>query len=119
ILRDYLIQAKIPKEDIGIFTGQRKAGLDRKVLLATYGSAGLGADIPRLSAVVFATPHADIEQPAGRVLRKEMDKPQLIIDIVDTASYIMVGWGRARMKYYKKITTDIKIIGRRSEWNRE
>ena len=110
VLSDLLIAKGINVEDIGIFTGKRKAGLDRKILLATYGSAGLGADIPRLSAIVFATPRADIEQAAGRVLREKQETPQVIIDIVDTSSHIMVGWGKARMKYYKKITDNIKEV---------
>lgn len=88
--------------DIGIFTGSKKSGLDRPTILATYGSAGLGADIPRLSAVVFATPRVDVEQPMGRVLRETKDKPQIVVDIIDTASSIMEKWGYARMKFYKK-----------------
>ena len=89
-------------DDIGIFTGQKKKGLDRKILLATYGSAGLGADIPRLSAVVFATPRVDVEQPMGRVLREAKDEPQIVVDIIDTRSTIMQQWGYARMHFYKK-----------------
>jgi len=88
--------------DIGIFTGQKKKGLDRKILLATYGSAGLGADIPRLSAVVFATPRVDVEQPMGRVLREAKNEPQIVVDIIDTRSTIMQQWGYARMHFYRK-----------------
>jgi len=109
-LRTMLVDEKVEESEIGIFTGQIKSGLDRKIILGTYGSAGLGADIPRLSAIVFATPHADIEQAVGRVLRKEMDTPQIIVDIVDTASNIMVGWHYARMKYYKRITDNFHYM---------
>jgi superfamily II DNA or RNA helicase len=109
-LKAMLLAMKISGDDIGIFTGQVKRGLDRKIILATYGSAGLGADLPRLSAVVMATPRADVEQPVGRVLRKEQAEPQVIIDIVDTASHIMVGWAHARMKLYKRIASKIDIV---------
>ena len=49
-----LLDKKIPKGDLGIFTSKKKQG-DRRVLLATYGSAGMGIDMPRLSALVLAT----------------------------------------------------------------
>jgi superfamily II DNA or RNA helicase len=109
-IKEFLLEGGINSNAIGIFTGQSKSGLDRKIILATYGSAGLGANIPRLSAVVFATPRADIEQAVGRVLRKEQDEPQVIIDVVDTASHIMVGWAHARMKLYKRIASKIDIV---------
>ena len=114
-LHAWLKTGGVPESDIGIFTGKQKIGLDRKIILATYGSAGIGADIPRLSAIVMATPRADVEQPVGRVLRKEMAEPQVIIDIVDVASHIMVGWGYARLKYYQKISSRINTIERRIE----
>jgi len=110
-----LLQLKFKKmnvslEDVGIFTGVVKIGLDRKILLATYGSAGLGADIPRLSAVVFATPRVDVEQSMGRVLRVTQDKPQLVLDIIDVRSSIMRKWAGVRMKYYQQVAGKLHII---------
>jgi superfamily II DNA or RNA helicase len=109
-LKELLIEGGISEVNIGTFTGQQKIGLDRKIILATCGSAGLGANIPRLSALVLATPRADVEQLVGRVLRKEQAEPQVIIDVVDIASHIMAGWAHARVKFYKRIASKIDIV---------
>jgi superfamily II DNA or RNA helicase len=101
-LRMLLKEDNIANDDIGTFTGTKKTGLDRPIILATYGSAGLGADIPRLTSVVFATPRVDVEQAMGRVLRETKDRPQVVVDIVDVSSSIMEKWGWARLNFYKK-----------------
>lgn len=100
----------IPAKDIGKFTNSIKQP-DRRILLATYGSAGLGANIPRLDTLIFATPRVDIEQAVGRILRKQSyNKHPIVIDIVDNASSIMQGWSKARMKHYKIISDKINYI---------
>jgi superfamily II DNA or RNA helicase len=103
-LRSMLIAEGIDKDKIGLLIGTVKQ-LDRKIILGTYGSAGMGVDIPRLSALVLATPRADIVQPVGRVLRQ--GNP-VIVDIVDVSSTIMIGWSMARKKYYRAISDDIQ-----------
>jgi len=103
-LKMMLIGSGIPKEKIGLLIGKEKQ-LDRKIILGTYGSAGMGVDIPRLSALVLATPRADIEQAVGRVLRQGSP---VVVDIVDVASSIMVGWSRKRKKFFRDITDDIQ-----------
>jgi superfamily II DNA or RNA helicase len=101
--------SNIPKEDCGKLTANVKE-IDRKVIFGTYQSAGLGLDIPRLSCLVFAMPHADIVQPVGRVLRSK-DKTPVVIDFVDSSSRIMQGWFRKRKKYYDKIADEIITMG--------
>jgi hypothetical protein len=96
-----LIKNNIPKNEIGMLTGKTKDVGNSKIILGTYGVAGIGADIPRLDALVFATPRVDIEQAVGRVLRQRGKTP-VIIDIVDESSSIMRGWSKARIKYYNK-----------------
>lgn len=107
-----LIKSKgVQDTDIGICVGKQKYGLDRKIILATYGSAGLGMDVPILSALVLATPRADIEQAVGRILRSRTDGVQpVVLDIVDIASSIMVGWSKAREKFYRKVATEVHRI---------
>jgi superfamily II DNA or RNA helicase len=93
--------------DCGLWTNTVKEK-DKKVLLATYGSAGLGADIPRLNTLILATPRADIEQSVGRILRTDdHEKPPTIIDIVDSCSATPVKWFNERRRYYNKITDKI------------
>jgi superfamily II DNA or RNA helicase len=101
--------SKIPPEDCGLLTKDIKE-IDRKVIFGTYGSAGLGFDLPRLSCVIFAIPRADIEQPAGRVLRSKSKKP-VIVDIVDICSDVMRGWYKKRRKYYEKIADEFIKYG--------
>lgn len=101
--------SRLPKQDCGRLTAKVKE-IDRKMIVGTYGSAGLGLDIPRLSCLIMAVPQADVEQAVGRVLRAK-DKPPVVIDIVDTASYIMKMWFHKRLKYYKKVASEIVPIG--------
>lgn len=103
IMKRALIVDGIPEDDIGLLTGKVKQ-TSKKVILGTYGSAGMGVDIPRLSALVLASPRADVEQAIGRVLRQGSP---IVVDIVDSASSIMMGWSLARKKFYRRITEDI------------
>jgi len=107
-LRQLIMEGAIPEGDIGFFTGKIKQ-LDRKVLLATYGSASMGADLPRLSTLILATPRVDIEQAIGRILRDTEGRQHepIVIDIIDTASSIMRNWAKARLRLYKRYTTEI------------
>jgi len=98
-IKQLLIEAGVPKNIIGLLIANQKES-DKKIILGTYGSAGLGADIPRLSALVFATPRTDIEQPFGRVTRVAGRTP-VVIDVVDIASSIMLKWMYSRLKFYK------------------
>lgn len=102
-LKAALVESGVEEQKIGMLIGNKKQ-LDRKIILGTYGSAGMGVDIPRLSALVMATPRAEIEQAVGRVLRKGSP---IVVDIVDTASNIMRKWGWKRKKFYYKISKDV------------
>ena len=104
-LKELLCNKGIPLEKIGLLTGEIKQP-DKKIILGTYGSAGLGADIPRLSALVFATPRTDIEQAFGRVTRTEGCVPT-VVDIVDIASPIMLKWMYKRLNFYKKYAQEV------------
>ena len=95
--------------DVGMVTGTIKQ-LDKVIKLATYGSAGMGMDIPKLTCVIFATPRSDVEQAVGRVLRTADKQQPLIVDIFDTASGIMAGWGQSRIRLYNKIGAGIKRV---------
>jgi superfamily II DNA or RNA helicase len=109
-LQRALIADGVEEDKVGLLIGKVKQ-LDRKIILGTYGSASMGVDIPRLSALVLASPHADIEQAVGRVLRQGSP---IVVDVVDVASSIMIGWSRARKKFFRKITDDIQdrsVIG--------
>lgn len=110
ILRTYLLAKGIPDMDIGFVTSQKKQP-SRRILLATYGCAGIGFDKPSLDTLIFATPHSDVEQAVGRLLRRASKKRQpVVIDIVDTASPIMVKWSGRRYKQYVSMGGEVHNV---------
>jgi predicted helicase len=56
-----------------------------KIIIATYSMAQEGLDIPVLDTLVMTTPHSDVTQAVGRIMRETPGKVNapLIIDIVD------------------------------------
>ncbi|TAL62088.1 MAG: DEAD/DEAH box helicase [Bacteroidetes bacterium] len=107
-----IISLGIIKDNIGFCIGDEKQ-LDRDIILGTYGSAGMGMDIPGLSCLIFATPRTDIEQAVGRILRhKRTEVVPIVVDIIDEASLIMKKWSDKRLKFYKQYADDIKYIRR-------
>ena len=56
-----------------------------RVIIATYSMAQEGLDIPVLDTLVMTTPHSDVTQAVGRIMRETPGKVNapLIIDIVD------------------------------------
>lgn len=82
--------------------GIRQADLDVaakcRVVVGTFSLAHEGLDIPSLSAIVLATPHSDVRQAVGRILRT--DGPKRVYDIVDMWS-VMSAMYRKRLKIYQ------------------
>lgn len=105
-----LLSPKTGEGVLGYMTGKLKQK-DRQILLATYSCAGIGFDKPILDTLILATPRTDIEQAVGRLLRKAVKEHRpTVIDFVDTASPIMVRWGVAREKFYKKCKGEVSRI---------
>lgn len=88
-------------QSVGTYVGGDKACPDTKVIVATYALTSEGFDLPRLNALVLATPASDVEQSCGRVMRGSATRGALIVDVVD-------GWGvcysqhAKRRAYYKR-----------------
>lgn len=90
----------------GLFIGSLKPDVlainkESQVLLATYGMASEGFNVPRLNCLVFATPRSNVTQSIGRIYRKIHPKPPIIVDIVDNFS-IFSRQQYARRKIYAK-----------------
>lgn len=107
---------KVPMKDMGIYravtTKEDKAEQEkikaRRVIFTTYVKAGEGTDIPWLDTAVFATPRANIVQPAGRILREYEDKKfPLIIDPIDGDSRVFAGYAAKRLVWYKTIGAEV------------
>ena len=80
--------------------GQGTTPPSSKVVVSTYALTSEGFDLPRLSALVLATPASDVVQAAGRVLRNP-DQPALILDIADDFPIAYAQLAR-RKAFYKK-----------------
>ena len=70
----------------------------KRIILATYGQAKEGLDIPDINALVLTTPEKDVEQAVGRAMRS--DNP-IILDLVDSHGYC-VSIHKSRLKFYDK-----------------
>ncbi len=68
---------------VGTYMGGDKQAPDTKVIVATYALTSEGFDLPRLNALVLATPASDVEQSCGRVMRGSSTRGALIVDWVD------------------------------------
>ena len=123
----------IPDCTVGLYLGgMKQVNLDisatKRVIIATFNMAEEAFDCKSLNTLIYATPHNNIEQSVGRILREEKNKRKyipLIIDVQDIFSSFCK-WNKTREKYYKSkfyplslydvedniknITPDIKFI---------
>jgi superfamily II DNA or RNA helicase len=105
-LRRLLSGSGIPDKEIAYYIGgmseeQRDEAVKKKVVLATYSMAAENTDVPWWSALVLATPRANVKQAIGRILREHPDKPQpVILDIVDSDSPVFTQYYAARKRLY-------------------
>jgi len=105
VLKKILNGMGINGDTVGILTADTKE-IDKPLIIGTYGSAGLGLDIPDLSCLILAMPRTDVKQAAGRVTRAKARTP-IIVDIFDTKDPIMRAWYQKRLNFYTTITEDI------------
>ena len=72
-----------------------------RVIVSTYALTSEGFDLPRLSALVLATPSSDVTQATGRVLRNPLQSP-VIVDVVDAFPIAYAQFAK-RKALYKKV----------------
>jgi superfamily II DNA or RNA helicase len=107
----------IPECTVGLYLGgMKQEDLDisatRRVIIATFNMAEEAFDCKSLNTLIYMTPHNNIEQAVGRILREEKKKRTLIpliIDLQDTFSSFNK-WNKLREKYYKSKGYPIKIF---------
>ena len=107
---------EIPDCTVGLYLGgMKQENLDisatKRVIIATFNMAEEAFDCKTLNTLVFATPHNNIEQAVGRILREEKKKRKLIpliIDLQDTFSSF-AKWNKLREKYYKTKGYPMKV----------
>lgn len=123
--REYLLELKKKMEDIRgsqdageycVLGGSKnsKEALDRaRIIFSTYQLYGTGTSIPRMSAVVFASPRKDsLVQPLGRIFRgsANADVRRHIVDVVDWNVPVFKRQWSARQKIYLSRAFDITVI---------
>jgi len=107
---------EIPECTVGLYLGgMKQEDLDisagKRVIIATFNMAEEAFDCKSLNTLIYMTPHNNIEQAVGRILRQEKKKRllvPLIIDLYDTFSSFNK-WNKTREKYYKNKGYPMKI----------
>ena len=74
---------------------------NKQVVIATYAMAEEALDIKTLSALIMATPRADVTQAVGRILRMKHEYRPIVVDIVDEHDVFHSQWEK-RKGFYKK-----------------
>lgn len=85
----------------GMKRDQLEASEKARVIVATFSQAHEGLDIPKLDTILLTTPHSDVRQAIGRILREANGKVNhpLIIDFVDRLSVLVPMYYRRRAIY--------------------
>jgi superfamily II DNA or RNA helicase len=113
-----MFRARAPKFSTGNYIGgmterEREKALECDVLFGTYQFAKEGLDVPDLDTLYLATPHVDVEQAVGRILREcPGKKAPLVVDLVDSLSVTRAFAEKRRAFYQLKgfEVVDIKAI---------
>jgi len=123
-LRDQLMDAGVPYKQMGFLTKQRpdrkgnrvavkRPYLDRikehaRIIFTTYQFKA-GIDIPRMDALVEATPVAEGIQHPGRIRRPFPDKPKPEVhSIMDTGVPRLEAMAQKRIAQYLEATIDVR-----------
>lgn len=107
-------------DSVSLFTGGLRDGecIDvcqrSRVLFSTYGYAGTGISVSKMTAIMFLTPRrANMLQILARILRRgsDMTVPRVVVDIVDsrTALRAQLGQRKAAYDYYGFSQTERKV----------
>jgi superfamily II DNA or RNA helicase len=107
----------IPNCSVGLYVGgMKQSNLDtsatKRIIIATYDMAEEAFDCKTLNTLIFGTPHKNIKQAVGRILREEKKKRKLIpliIDLQDVFSSFN-SWNKLREKYYKTEEYPMKLF---------
>jgi len=84
--------------------GMKQEALDEsaraRVVIGTFSLAQEGLDIPTLDTIFLVTPHSDVKQAIGRIMRGA-SRP-VIWDVVDSWSVLYSMW-RKRLATYRSL----------------
>ena len=101
-------EAGIPGNEMAYYMGtmteaEYEHAKKSRVVHATYKKCATGTNVPHWDSMVLISPHADVEQAIGRVLRFVDGKKQpVILDMVD-GDKLFETFHRARLRNYAKV----------------
>lgn len=111
-----LLEGGISPAKIGWYIGastkaeeeKREAEKGRPILLSTYIMAGEGSNLPWLDTCTLAMPYGSAKQPVGRIRRIFEGKSfPVVLDVMDTDSWVFAGYAANRMKWYSRLGCEI------------
>jgi len=92
----------------GMKDAERAVSAQCDLILGTFAMAQEGLDLPEVDTLFLASPHSDVEQPIGRILRWHEDKKEpVVVDIVDSVP-VCQKFAEKRLKQYKRLKYDVK-----------
>jgi len=94
----------------GMDQGALETATKSRVVVGTFSLAQEGLDIPTLDTIFLATPHSDVKQAIGRIMRGASSP--VIWDIVDSWSVLYSMW-RKRLAIYRDL--GIVVAGETAE----
>ena len=98
------------------YLGGDKEAPDTQVIVATFALTSEGFDMPRLTALVLATPASDVEQSCGRVMRgTHTGTGAVIVDIVDQWGVCFAQHAKRRALYRRSGFEVVTTAGGPSE----
>jgi hypothetical protein len=106
--------------DLAMFTGGQSAAeingsvMRSRVLFSTYGYAGTGISIEKMTAILFLTPRkANMKQILARILRRGGDTliPRVVVDLVDSKTSLRYQLGQRGVIYdfYRFKVENVKV----------
>jgi len=104
----FYLKNQFPDKISGVYLGQMSdsdlsESSKKPLVIATFAMAAEGLDIPQLDTCILASPHSDVTQAVGRIMRETKGKKHspLIYDIVDKWS-MFYSMYKKRCTFYKK-----------------
>jgi len=122
IMQKY-IHENIAPNNVGQYVGGMKPNelrdsQEKDIILGTFSMASEGMDIPKLNAIILASPKSDVEQSVGRIFREKAcnrTHHPLIVDIIDDFS-IFKRQSEKRQILYRKMNFKLFLNGSNDEF---
>ena len=122
-LMEKYIEQNIAPDKVGQYVGGMKPNKlresqEKDIIIGTFSMASEGMDIPKLNAIILASPKSDVEQSVGRIFREKAcnrTHHPLIIDIIDDFS-LFKRQSEKRQTLYRKMNFKLFLNGSNEEF---